>query len=57
MQMMQVDYGQPSYGSATMLGSASAVVYWLLAGSVAYLLIDSQAAPTGSDDGSDTAKV
>ena len=38
MQMMMVDSGQPSYGSATMLGSASAVFYLLQAAAALWFL-------------------
>ena len=34
MQMMMVDSGQPYYQSATMLGSVSAILYWVLAGAI-----------------------
>lgn len=39
MQMMNVDYGQPAYGSATMVGNGSILALWLLAASLFYIMV------------------
>ena len=38
IQMMNVDFGQWTYGSATMLGSASALLLWAMGAALFFIV-------------------